>query len=637
MKKGALVSFILAGFFCAILIFISLNYNINLGRLSGKVISDIDENGLFNCTDNQTILKLYSQNNSHAEVYNGTGNYPLRVCYNEIFGSDYSGINPHNCSGNNSVLRLSSLTNAHAETSNLNNYSNEVCYGNLSCVAKTTPCNVSLNETFIVSLSSWSNAHLSINEGGYQINICCSNGVNLTVYPIDNTVPVANITSPKSGEVYFVNDEITFNQSSTPSNNSEITDYLWDFGDGTTSNESSGTHIYGSFGVKQITLTIRDSKNKVDSDSVEILIARIGENVFPIIDFPKDTGEVDNKTVHYIGNSSYVINITNSSGLNFICLGGGCPDNVSGSNSCGPCQINDPNNKRGFYDNMNFAWSFGNDPNANPVSGMGKYNGTVYYEYAGPNIIKLILTLGISEQITNRFIINTGFGECINNGYQYWNINKLFNMTGPNAMNCFGIPGIGGYGSCCPVQFVCKGTATSASCQPSCNNVYTKNGNTSQITYCDDYNYVSNNVNVRESQCLADCVGVRAKEKSDKNITDSSARCVWTNESKCAFIVPDVDYDDGYRNVRNTSTIWEVNSYGECLDGYQLMGYCLRNATSVNYIPVNVTSGCISSKSLQVECSNAKIELPFFGSISAIVALSIIMTLYLFKYHKKIR
>src|SRR3989338_7792556 len=73
----------------------------------------------YSCPENQTILRLSNLTNAHAEKYNGGNNYPIQICYNEIFEVNYNGANPHQCGAinlipNNTVLRLSSDTNAHA-------------------------------------------------------------------------------------------------------------------------------------------------------------------------------------------------------------------------------------------------------------------------------------------------------------------------------------------------------------------------------------------------------------------------------------------------------------------------------------------------------------------------------------------
>ena len=126
------------------------------------------------CTggDSQLILKLSSETNAHGEVWNGSGNYPIEICYDEIFGVSYTGANPHSCTATNTILKLSNTTNAHAEVKTLSNYDTKICYGDLSCVSGTS---CSPEYTPVLSLSSLTNAHLSSNSN-YPVKICCKAG-----------------------------------------------------------------------------------------------------------------------------------------------------------------------------------------------------------------------------------------------------------------------------------------------------------------------------------------------------------------------------------------------------------------------------------------------------------------------------
>src|SRR3989344_7279774 len=132
------------------------------------------------CTDDQTILKLSSSTNAHGAFWNDE-DYPIRVCYDEIFGRTYpSTPNPHesNVAIGNKILSLNSEGNAHGSPWKDSvgrilptAYSNAVNYGDLVCVSRQDDCLE--GEEFIVSLSSQTNAHLSASDS-YPINICCS-------------------------------------------------------------------------------------------------------------------------------------------------------------------------------------------------------------------------------------------------------------------------------------------------------------------------------------------------------------------------------------------------------------------------------------------------------------------------------
>ena len=147
------------------------------------LVSTTSVNAQFSCDPGQTILRLSGQSNAHAEVYDGS-NYGVEICYNEIFGEDYTGGNVHTCvSGENTpIVSLSASTNAHLEIPNENNYNTDVCFGDLHCqaVPASQSCEA-LQGKEIISLSGRTNAHAEINnsnlyEGTGDYKICCGQG-----------------------------------------------------------------------------------------------------------------------------------------------------------------------------------------------------------------------------------------------------------------------------------------------------------------------------------------------------------------------------------------------------------------------------------------------------------------------------
>ncbi len=125
--------------------------------------------------NNQLIMLISSDTNAHGSEWNAS-DYPIEICYNELFGSLYTG-SPHVCTPGetNRVLRLSETANAHAESASLNNYPVQVCYGDLACTTRTTACPVGEKE--VVFLSGLGNAHLETNDSDFYVNrVCCSTG-----------------------------------------------------------------------------------------------------------------------------------------------------------------------------------------------------------------------------------------------------------------------------------------------------------------------------------------------------------------------------------------------------------------------------------------------------------------------------
>jgi hypothetical protein len=89
--------------------------------------------------DNQLIMRLYSEDNSHVSMWDqNAGTYLEEICYNDIFGQDYAGSNPHECvpssNPDNAVLSLYQVGNSHAAFSDNPVYTHKVCYGDLHCI-----------------------------------------------------------------------------------------------------------------------------------------------------------------------------------------------------------------------------------------------------------------------------------------------------------------------------------------------------------------------------------------------------------------------------------------------------------------------------------------------------------------------
>lgn len=134
------------------------------------------------CPLNQTILSLATTSNSHAALWNNS-DYQIKLCYDKIFGRNYTGLAPRNCTGTNKILGISGITNAHAENPSLSNYQEPICYGNMVCnLRQQANCNAGENLT--LSLSSNTNAHVA-NDSSYPFKLCC----------IITNVPTSSITA----------------------------------------------------------------------------------------------------------------------------------------------------------------------------------------------------------------------------------------------------------------------------------------------------------------------------------------------------------------------------------------------------------------------------------------------------------
>jgi hypothetical protein len=105
----------------------------------------------------------------------------VNICYEEIFGEEYVGDNPHVCDGDNKVLGLKETTDAFGETadSDSDSYSVDVCYGDLRCRSIDTgdsnagSCDET-GEEIVASLSVATDAKISKGDNtDFPIKICC--------------------------------------------------------------------------------------------------------------------------------------------------------------------------------------------------------------------------------------------------------------------------------------------------------------------------------------------------------------------------------------------------------------------------------------------------------------------------------
>ena len=86
----------------------------------------------------------------------------------------------------------------------------------------------------------------------------------------ENKHPVANASaSEQSG---FVGTLLIFNGSLSTDPDGYLTDWSWDYGDGTNGSGERTTHIYLHVGTYTVTLTVTDNKDATDNDTVRVII-----------------------------------------------------------------------------------------------------------------------------------------------------------------------------------------------------------------------------------------------------------------------------------------------------------------------------------------------------------------------------
>ncbi|MBU4086396.1 MAG: PKD domain-containing protein [Nanoarchaeota archaeon] len=113
------------------------------------------------CDSNKVIMKLYSQNNSHAGLWNDTS-YSQIICSPSVINRDCA----------NPLLWLYSSTNSHVSTTNLTGYNIPICFPD-GCSVADGACPQSAPLP-VASLYSRNNSHIALDDfSGYNIKVCC--------------------------------------------------------------------------------------------------------------------------------------------------------------------------------------------------------------------------------------------------------------------------------------------------------------------------------------------------------------------------------------------------------------------------------------------------------------------------------
>jgi hypothetical protein len=107
-------------------------------------------------SESQIILKLSQESNAYGSIVDDN-NYGWRICYDEIFGEEGSGV--RQCSNANDIVWLHENYNAYASASWSTDYPIPVCYGDLVCTIRQNTCTD--DEKMVVALYQESNTNLT--------------------------------------------------------------------------------------------------------------------------------------------------------------------------------------------------------------------------------------------------------------------------------------------------------------------------------------------------------------------------------------------------------------------------------------------------------------------------------------------
>jgi len=111
-------------------------------------------------------------------------------------------------------------------------------------------------------------SHSYVGVGQYVVKLTVTDddgatGSSAVTISVKNLAPVAQFT--ESTKTVYVDDEVTFNASSSYDPDGVIVSYVWDFGDGTTDIGVVVSHVYPENGSYVVTLTVTDNNGATDS------------------------------------------------------------------------------------------------------------------------------------------------------------------------------------------------------------------------------------------------------------------------------------------------------------------------------------------------------------------------------------
>jgi PKD repeat protein len=146
--------------------------------------------------------------------------------------------------------------------------------------------------------------HTYLETGTYIVNLTVSDPSGLYDSDITETIvmpplpkpPIAKVNGPYTG---YTKQPVYFSSTGSYDPDGEITEYLWDFGDGQLSTDQSPSHIYLAENTYNVTLTVVDNDGIVVSDSTT---CRIDSASFPT---PINT-IIPNKEPIAKGNGPYI-------------------------------------------------------------------------------------------------------------------------------------------------------------------------------------------------------------------------------------------------------------------------------------------------------------------------------------------
>ncbi len=150
-------------------------------------------------------------------------------------------------------------------------------------VFKNTPLPYSVT----VDSTEWwkTNTHYTVSNNDVTITEVPKGSSKVIIYfqAPDNELPTATFTIDPATQ--FENQDVSFDASASSDPDGTISDYLWEFGDGTTGSGVTTTHKYTTADTYTVTLKVRDDQNGENTLSKDVTIIEEGAGDPPTADF----------------------------------------------------------------------------------------------------------------------------------------------------------------------------------------------------------------------------------------------------------------------------------------------------------------------------------------------------------------
>jgi sugar lactone lactonase YvrE len=137
-----------------------------------------------------------------------------------------------------------------------------------------------------IAVDSSGNIYVA-DTGNHRIQKLNSAGEFVDCIPPLNQPPIADAGPDQTG---IVGEEITLDGSNSYDIDGTIVSYEWDFGDGDTGNGNIITHLYSTGGTYEVTLTVSDDDEAVDTDTKTVYVQTPEEAIQDLISDVEELG-----------------------------------------------------------------------------------------------------------------------------------------------------------------------------------------------------------------------------------------------------------------------------------------------------------------------------------------------------------